>query len=67
MSTIQSQPKARNNRSTVKRTTAKAITSRNLSDLQSRIEIAAYYKAQARGFAPGHELEDWLAAEKEVA
>jgi Protein of unknown function (DUF2934) len=26
----------------------------------------AYLKAQGRGFAPGHELEDWLAAENEV-
>lgn len=32
---------------------------------QSRIAISAYHKAQARGFEPGHELEDWLAAEKE--
>lgn len=27
---------------------------------------AAYLRAERRGFAPGHELEDWLAAEKEV-
>jgi len=26
----------------------------------------AYFKAERRGFAPGHELEDWLAAEREV-
>jgi hypothetical protein len=26
----------------------------------------AYIKAECRGFAPGHELEDWLAAENEV-
>lgn len=31
-----------------------------------RIEVTAYYKALARGFAPGHELDDWLAAEKEA-
>jgi hypothetical protein len=30
------------------------------------IAEAAYYRAQRRGFAPGHELEDWLAAEAEV-
>lgn len=35
-------------------------------DVRSRISLAAYYKAQARGFAPGHELEDWLAAEAEI-
>jgi Protein of unknown function (DUF2934) len=26
----------------------------------------AYFKAQSRGFEPGHEEEDWLAAEAEV-
>jgi hypothetical protein len=30
-----------------------------------QIAITAYLKAQARGFEPGHELEDWLAAEAE--
>ena len=30
------------------------------------IAEAAYLRAAARGFAPGHELEDWLAAEAEV-
>ncbi|MEQ1601141.1 MAG: DUF2934 domain-containing protein [Methylophilaceae bacterium] len=30
---------------------------------RQRVAVAAYYKAEARGFAPGYELEDWLAAE----
>jgi hypothetical protein len=30
------------------------------------ISKAAYFRAQRRGFAPGHEMEDWLAAEAEV-
>ena len=30
------------------------------------IAEAAYYRAESRGFAPGHETEDWLAAEAEV-
>jgi len=30
------------------------------------IAIAAYYLAERRGFAPGHEEEDWLAAEAEL-
>lgn len=30
---------------------------------EAMISEAAYYLAQARGFAPGHDLEDWLAAE----
>ncbi len=28
------------------------------------ISVAAYYKAQTRGFIAGQELDDWLAAEK---
>lgn len=35
-------------------------------DRTSRVAIAAYFKAEARGFEPGHEMEDWLAAEAEV-
>jgi len=30
------------------------------------IAEAAYLRAEQRGFAPGHEVEDWLAAESEV-
>ncbi len=30
------------------------------------IREAAYLKAEARNFAPGVELSDWLEAEKEV-
>jgi hypothetical protein len=32
---------------------------------RAMIREAAYYRAQQRGFAPGHELEDWLLAERE--
>ena len=27
---------------------------------------AAYYRAERRGFAPGAEMDDWLAAEAEI-
>jgi hypothetical protein len=30
------------------------------------IEERAYARAEARGFEPGHELDDWLTAEVEV-
>ena len=30
------------------------------------IARAAYYRAERRGFEPGHALEDWLAAEHDV-
>jgi hypothetical protein len=39
----------------------------NWSDRQVRISQVAYYKAQQREFAPGHDWEDWFAAEREVA
>jgi hypothetical protein len=31
-----------------------------------RIATAAYYLAEKRGFAPGHEVEDWRLAEAQV-
>ncbi len=31
-----------------------------------RIAEAAYYRAEARGFVDGYELEDWLEAEAEI-
>lgn len=30
------------------------------------IAEAAYFRAERRGFEPGHEVEDWVAAEAEV-
>ena len=38
-----------------------------VASLEARIALAAYYLAERRGFAPGGELSDWLAAEVEVA
>jgi hypothetical protein len=35
-------------------------------DRAARIAEAAYWRAERRGFAAGQELDDWLAAEKEV-
>jgi len=33
---------------------------------RSMIAEAAYFRAERRNFAPGHEMEDWVAAEGEV-
>jgi hypothetical protein len=33
---------------------------------EARIAEAAYWRAERRGFEPGHELDDWLHAEREV-
>jgi hypothetical protein len=30
------------------------------------IQESAYFKAKARGFAPGNEVQDWIEAEQEV-
>jgi hypothetical protein len=35
--------------------------------LHASIARAAYFRSERRGFAPGYELEDWLAAEREVS
>ena len=39
---------------------------RSAAERTTRIERAAYFRAQRRGFAPGQEVADWLAAEEEV-
>jgi Protein of unknown function (DUF2934) len=33
---------------------------------RAMIAESAYLRAERRGFAPGHEVEDWCAAEKEI-
>jgi hypothetical protein len=50
-------------------TTAKPQTSSISISSEERwkmIAIAAYHKAEQRGFAPGGEMQDWAEAEKEV-
>jgi hypothetical protein len=36
------------------------------ADFSALIAERAYFKAERRGFVPGYELDDWLAAEREV-
>lgn len=36
------------------------------ADRDARIAARAYELAQARNFEPGHELDDWLAAERQI-
>jgi hypothetical protein len=43
-----------------------AIEEQILEDMDGMIATAAYYLAERRNFAPGHELEDWLAAEQQI-
>jgi hypothetical protein len=37
------------------------------SDRAEMVRMAAFFRAERRGFTPGYEIEDWLAAEVEVA
>ena len=47
---------------------ASGNTSAKLSreEVYKLIQESAYFKAKARGFAPGHEVQDWIEAEAEV-
>lgn len=36
------------------------------SELYNWIAVAAYYRAEKRGFAPGGETQDWIEAEAEI-
>lgn len=38
----------------------------NESSRHDDVARAAYYIAEARAFEPGHELDDWLAAEERI-
>jgi len=67
---VQSSPTTRAPRTTTRSAPKKArpvppaIVDQDLR--RSMIAKAAYYRAERRGFVPGHEAEDWLAAESEV-
>jgi len=46
---------------------AAADVEAQVADHQIKVAMAAYFIAEKRGFEPGHELEDWVAAEAETA
>ena len=45
---------------------SKSTSTSKSMDTVERIAALAYFKSQARGFSPGHELDDWLEAEQEI-
>lgn len=47
-------------------TSITAIATPGDDELLGMIATAAYYIAEQRNFAPGHELEDWLTAEHQI-
>jgi hypothetical protein len=44
-----------------------AIAAPSAAEREEMVRTAAYFRAERRGFAPGYEWEDWLAAEAEVS
>ena len=58
------QPKPRKSVSEVQR--ANSHTELTPEELYRMIATAAYRRAEQRGFEPGHELDDWVAAEAEI-
>lgn len=47
----------------------RSVADFSITDEQRRrmIQEAAYFRAERRGFAPGDEIADWLAAEAEIS
>ena len=43
-----------------------SFTPINIPDCYTKIAELAFYKAENRGFKPGHEFDDWIKAEQEV-
>ena len=48
----------------IARQAAEPLTDQQRRDL---IAVTAYYMAESRHFEPGHQEEDWLAAERQIA
>jgi hypothetical protein len=46
---------------------AAASAAARAAERKARVATAAYFRAQKRGCEPGHELDDWLAAEADTA
>lgn len=42
-------------------------TKMSAEEIRALVSDAAYVRAQARNFEPGHDLDDWYAAEAEIS
>jgi len=58
-------PKAKTVRTRASKVPSRAATV-TAEERRQLIAAAAYYRAETRGFEPGHEDEDWLLAEREI-
>jgi hypothetical protein len=57
---------ARRNAAKRSRSVAKQRAEVDAQERVERIAVAAYFLAEQRAFAPNHELDDWLAAERSL-
>ncbi len=64
---VEKKPAVRRQRRPVAKVATAAKRASPEANRQAMVRTAAYFRAQQRGFAPGHDLDDWLAAEAEVA
>ena len=37
-----------------------------INEFQEMVAANAYFRAEKRGFEPGHEMDDWLEAKREI-
>ena len=37
-----------------------------LNKFREMVAVNAYYRAEKRGFEPGHDMDDWYEAEREI-
>ena len=63
---VSTRPKAAAPKKTAPKPAAGTVTAGD-ADRQAMVAMAAYFRAQKRGFAPGYEVEDWVAAEAEIS
>lgn len=70
MAATKNKSKTTNNKTTAKKTTARKTTTRakrvTVVPDQGQVRQRAFEIYKRRGGEPGHELEDWLQAEKEL-
>ncbi len=62
----QAKPATRSKPSSGARPAGSARASSNPAVSHNDIALAAYFRAQDRGFTPGAEMDDWLQAEQEI-
>jgi hypothetical protein len=63
---VRSEPKSPASRVATPSAEQRPTSDPGKSDRYRRISLGAYFRAEKRGFEPGHAWEDWLAAEREV-